>query len=98
MWSAPAMSKRRNSWRSTEMPAISIGSVVRCRNREWVVLPSSSDELFLLRPLAGLEEEITGIHARLSDLGLDRIESSEFPLPDPSRAGDAAGAALLFNA
>jgi superfamily II DNA or RNA helicase len=80
------------------MPAISIGSVVRCRNREWVVLPSSSDELYLLRPLAGLEEEITGIDARLAALGLDRIESSEFPLPDPMRAGDAAGTALLFNA
>ena len=54
--------------------------------------------MYLLRPLAGLEEEITGIHARLADLGLDRIESSEFPLPDPMRAGDAAAAALLFNA
>jgi superfamily II DNA or RNA helicase len=80
------------------MPAHAIGSVVRCRNREWVVLPSSDDDVYQLRPLAGSEEEIIGIHTGLVNLGLDPIESASFPLPNPEQVGDAAGAALLFNA
>lgn len=80
------------------MAAHTIGSVVRCRNREWVVLPSSDEDVYQLRPLAGSEEEIIGIHSRLVDLGLDPIESTSFPLPKPEQAGDAASTALLFSA
>jgi superfamily II DNA or RNA helicase len=80
------------------MAAISVGSIVKCRNREWVVLPSPDDELYLLRPLAGSEHETIGIHYRLATLGLDRIEPAHFPLPNPDQAGDAVSVELLFNA
>jgi hypothetical protein len=80
------------------MPAISVGSIVKCRDREWVVLPSPDDKLYLLRPLAGSEHETIGIHYRLNELGLDKIEPAHFPLPNLDQAGDAVGVELLFNA
>ncbi len=64
------------------------GSLVRARNREWVVLPESSDDLLMLRPLGGTDAEITGI---LTDL--EPIESATFALPDPSDLGDYRSAA-----
>lgn len=79
------------------MSAISVGSIVKCRGREWVVLPSHDEELCLLRPLAGSEHESIGIHRRLANLGLDRIEPAHFPLPKPEQAGDGVSAELLFN-
>jgi hypothetical protein len=33
------------------MNALSVGSIVRCRNREWIILPSPDENLLLLRPL-----------------------------------------------
>lgn len=80
------------------MGAISVGLIVKCRNREWVVLPSPDEELYLLRPLAGTEHETIGIHYRLATLGLDRIEPAHFPLPNLDQAGDAVSVELLFNA
>lgn len=80
------------------MAEISVGSIVKCRNREWVVLPSADEELYLLRPLAGSEHETIGIHYRLATLGLDRIEPAHFPLPSLDQAGDAVSVELLFNA
>jgi hypothetical protein len=38
----------------------STGSLVRARGREWVVLPDSTDDLLVLRPLGGAEEEVAG--------------------------------------
>lgn len=80
------------------MSAISVGSIVRCRNREWIVLPSSNDEIYLLRPLAGTDQEVCGIHRRLAEAGLDRIEPASFPPPDANHVGDAVGVRLLFDA
>ncbi|MBX5493895.1 MAG: DEAD/DEAH box helicase [Bryobacteraceae bacterium] len=80
------------------MGGISVGSIVKCRNREWVVLPSPDEELYLLRPLAGSEHETIGIHSRLAALDLDRIEPAHFPLPNLDQAGDAMSVELLFNA
>ena len=34
------------------------GTLIRSRGREWVVLPDSSDELLIARPVGGLDEEI----------------------------------------
>ena len=39
----------------------SVGSLVRARSREWVVLPESKDDFLILRPLGGTDDEITGI-------------------------------------
>jgi hypothetical protein len=38
-----------------------VGSLVRVRGREWVVLPESTDDLLIVRPLGGTDDEVTGI-------------------------------------
>ena len=37
------------------------GNLIHARGREWVVLPDSTDELLIARPVGGLDEEVTGI-------------------------------------
>jgi superfamily II DNA or RNA helicase len=69
------------------------GSLVRARDREWVVLPGSTDELLVLRPLGGSEDETAGIL-----VGLEPVEPAVFDWPDPDQAGDHLGARLLRDA
>lgn len=79
------------------------GSIVQCRNREWVLLPSDNDEVFLLRPLTGASDEVVAIHKRLTDLigyslPEERIRSATFPLPTVNDLSNAVGAHLLWQA
>jgi len=80
------------------MTEAGIGSIVKCRNREWVVIPSDDDQLTLLRPLTGSEREQCGISRSLMEKGLDTIEPALFPPPKPEHSGDAVGVGLLWNA
>lgn len=81
------------------MPTFAPGSLVRCRNREWVVLPSESPELLLLRPLGGTESDTTGIFLPLSrSLQIDMIAPAAFPPPDPALSGDYVSGRLLHDA
>jgi len=73
------------------------GSLVKVRNREWIVQPSDDAEVMLLKPLGGSEDEITGIYLPLNNPD-DRIESTDFPKPSISQLGDFATAKLLYNA
>jgi len=75
-----------------------IGSIVKCRNREWVIVPSQDEHITLLRPLTGSEKELCGIFNPLREKGLDTIEPATFPLPNPDHSGDAIGVGLLWNA
>lgn len=70
-----------------------IGSLVAARNREWVVLPGSDDVFLLVKPLGGIDEEITGIH-----LALENVKPAQFGLPDPTKVGDFRSARLLRDA
>jgi hypothetical protein len=69
------------------------GALVRVRDREWVVLPDSTDELLLLRPLGGAEDEATGVLT-----ALEPVEPATFSLPDPEQRGDFHSARLLRDA
>ena len=71
----------------------SVGSLVKARGREWVVLPDSTDDLLVLRPLGGSEDEITGIY-----IPLESVTPASFDLPDPSQVGDYRSARLLRDA
>lgn len=73
------------------------GSLVRARNRDWVVLPSGNDDLVLLKPLDGSEEETTGIYLPLA-FAEDEIVSTDFPVPGKHDLGDIASARILYNA
>ena len=70
-----------------------VGSLVKARGREWVVLPESADEMLILRPLGGTEDEVAGIY-----LPLERVESAQFDLPDPTHPGDYRSSRLLRDA
>jgi superfamily II DNA or RNA helicase len=73
--------------------SFSVGSLVKARGREWVVLPDSEEDLLVLRPLGGTDDEITGIY-----LPLEKVEPADFDLPDPNLVGDYRSARLLRDA
>lgn len=73
--------------------SFAVGSLVHARGREWVVLPESDDELLMLKPLSGREEETTGLLP-----ALEPVRAASFGLPDPARPGDFHGARLLREA
>jgi len=79
------------------------GCIVRCRNRDWVLLPSERDDLYLLRPLTGATDEVVAVHKGLSNLvggslPLERVSSTTFPPPTADDVSDAASAHLLWQA
>ena len=69
------------------------GTLVHARGREWVVLPESTDELLMLRPVGGLDEEVTGVLP-----AVEPIESATFRLPSREDLGDFASGRLLRDA
>ncbi|MEY4179973.1 MAG: hypothetical protein RLY70_3547 [Planctomycetota bacterium] len=69
------------------------GTLVRARGREWVVLPESLEELLLVRPIGGLDEEIVGIMP-----AVEPVESATFPLPSRGDLGDFQSGQLLREA
>ncbi|WP_322798869.1 helicase-related protein [Thermoflexus sp.] len=75
-----------------------VGSIVRARGREWVLLPSPQPDVLLLRPLAGGEAELCGIYLPLIQRGVEHVEPAAFPLPTPDGTADAVAAELLWNA
>jgi hypothetical protein len=60
--------------------AFAVGSLVKARGREWVVLPESEDGMLVLRPLGGSEDEVTGIY-----LPIENVEPAQFDLPNGLR-------------
>ncbi len=71
------------------------GSLVRARGREWVVLPESTDDWLLLRPLGGTDREIAGLYLPLEG---EEVQSAIFDLPDPNQPGDFRACRLLRDA
>lgn len=72
----------------------SVGSLVQCRGRHWVVIPSEQADVLLLRPLSGNEEFICGIYRGLPE----KIEPAVFPLPNPEGVDNHESAQLLLDA
>ncbi len=70
-----------------------VGSLVKTRGREWVVLPESAPDMLMLRPLGGTDTEITGVCTTL-----ESVESAQFGLPDPRKLGDFQSCRLLRDA
>lgn len=73
--------------------SFAVGSLVRARGREWVVLPESEDEVLVVRPLGGASDETAGIL-----LPLEKVEPATFDLPNPSDVGDYESCRLLRDA
>lgn len=73
--------------------SFSIGSLVRARGREWVVLPESEPDFLVLRPLGGIEDEVAGVCT-----AIEAVEPASFDLPDPGQVGDHRSCRLLRDA
>jgi len=73
----------------------SIGSLVKFRGREWVVMPSKESDTLILRPLTGSEHDICGVFLSFEK---DNIKPTTFPLPKIDDIGDFESARLLRNA
>ena len=71
------------------------GTIVRVRDREWVLNPSEDPDLLSLRPLMGSEQESIAL---FDPLGLEHLSPATFPLPRVDQAGDFASARLLMDA
>lgn len=69
------------------------GSLVTARGRDWLVLPDSSSDLLVLRPLGGSDDDIAAVFP-----GMEEVSSSSFAPPTPDDLGDAATAGLLRTA
>lgn len=73
-------------------PTPAVGSLVRARGREWVVLPGTTDDFLLLQPLGGGSDDVVGV---FPDEG---VEPASFPPPSADDLGDAASTDLLRTA
>lgn len=81
------------------------GSIVRCRNRDWVLLPDQAEapELMYLRPLTGATDETVAVHRGLTNLiggalPAERVAPSTFAPPQPEDVADATSSHLLWQA
>jgi superfamily II DNA or RNA helicase len=72
------------------------GKLVYLRGREWVVLPSDDDQLLVIKPLGGSEDEIAGIYLPLG-IESDRPIDAHFAPPTPEDLGDISTARLLYD-
>lgn len=70
-----------------------VGSLVRVRGRDWVVLSDADPDLLMLRPLGGTDEEVTAVY-----LPIEPVKPASFPQPDASDLGDFRSAKLLRDA
>ena len=55
------------------------GSLVAARGREWVVLPESTDDFLVLRPLGGTEDDVAAVLP-----AVERVTPAAFPPPAPT--------------
>lgn len=79
------------------MKPFSPGTLVRIRERDWVVQPSDASDLLMIRPLGGIEDETTSIWLPLA-LPHDQPEPAEFPHPTTDDLGPFDTALLLHDA
>lgn len=75
------------------MTAFSPGSLVRARDREWVVQPESDDEILVLRPLGGGDDDTAAVLP-----ALEEVTEASFSPPTSKDLGDTSAGKLLRTA
>lgn len=73
--------------------SFAVGTIVKARKRQWVVLPESDNEWLVVQPLGGSAIEKTAISLALESVELDNLD-----LPDPGESGDHLSCRLLRDA
>ncbi|MCC6763159.1 MAG: hypothetical protein IT293_00720 [Deltaproteobacteria bacterium] len=75
--------------------SFAVGSLVRARGREWVVLPESEADLLVLRPLGGTDDEGAGIYTSVEPVepvhGEDRTKRVIFEIYDDMQRASTTG-------
>jgi hypothetical protein len=61
-------------------PLLQPGKLVALRGRDWIVLPSEAQDLLIIKPLGGSEDEIAGISLPLG-VETDQPVDAHFPPP-----------------
>jgi len=79
--------------RPAALPAV--GSLVRTRGLDCVVLSSDHPDVLRLRPLTRSENDAIGVFRPLEH---ELVQSSHFAPPVPTTAGDSIGEVLLQDA
>ena len=73
------------------------GKLVTLRGRDWIVLPSEDPEnLLVVKPLGGSDDETTGIYLPL-DIPSDVPSDAQFHAPAKEDLGDISTARLLYD-
>lgn len=73
------------------------GKLISLRGREWIVLPSDDNDILLVKPLGGGDDEVTGIYLPLA-APEDKWQEATFPEPGIDDLNDFETAKLLFDA
>lgn len=73
------------------------GKLVKFRGRRCVVQPSSDNEIILLKPLGGSDDEMISIFEPVLQV-FDKLEEDQFELPDKSDLDSFLTAKLLYDA
>lgn len=73
------------------------GSLVTLLEREWVIQPSADEDIILLKPLGGTDQEIKGIYKKLN-LEEEQLQRAIFPLPTGDQIGNFESALILYHA
>ena len=77
------------------MPEWRPGSLVKARERDWIVLPQDEPDVIRLRPIDGDDASGIGIHLHLEP---DALSEATYAFPDPDRARGSAPGRLLHDA
>ena len=72
------------------------GKLVSLRGREWIVLPSEENDLLIVKPLGGSDDEIVGIYLPLG-IESDRPADARFEEPTAADLGDISTARVLYD-
>ncbi|PWJ42226.1 helicase-related protein [Sediminitomix flava] len=73
------------------------GNLVDFRGRTWIVLPQEDEQLLMIKPLGGTDEEITAVYKPLMAIE-GQIKEAKFADPSVEEIDDFETAKLLFNA
>jgi len=72
------------------------GKLVSLRGRDWIVLPSEDNDLLIVKPLGGSDDEIAGIYLPLG-VETDQLVDATFAPPGTADLGDISTARLLYD-
>ncbi|MER7049752.1 DEAD/DEAH box helicase [Streptomyces jumonjinensis] len=69
------------------------GALVTARDREWIVLPDSTPDMLVLRPLGGTEDDIAAVFP-----AIETVRGAQFAPPSAADLGNAQAAGMLRSA